>query len=337
MNLNFEHRSTAHCETGVISNLMNFYGIKLSEPMAFGIGAGLFFVCMPFVPFKGNMMKFSFRTLPGAVFKHSMKNLKIKVGRKNRFFNKEKAMKKVDDLLAQGIPVGNVVGLYFLPHTPLRIHFNAHHLCVIGKEGDIYTVSDPTVASIQNLSSDVLKKVRFSRGMLRPQGKMYWIKEKPNESLDLKSAIIKGIKTTCYNMLDIPILPIGVNGITSLSKQIRNIEKKYGEQDALFFLATLLQAMEEFGTGGAGFRFLYSAFLYEAAEVLQKMKLKVLAEEMSIIGDLWRAFALECGRKFKNRSNESCNELADRLLVIAEKEKRFFVSLRKFINTECKK
>ena len=335
MNLNFEHRSAAHCETGVVSNLLNFYGHSLSEPMVFGIGAGLFFVYMPFVPFKGNMMKFSFRTLPGDVFTHAMKNLQIKVGMKKRFFNKEKAMKAVDELLAQGIPVGNVVGLYFLPHTPLRIHFNAHHLCVVGKEGNEYTVSDPTVATMQKLSSQTLKKVRFSRGMLKPQGKMYWIKEKPTD-LPLRSAIIKGINTTCKKMLGVPFVPTGVQGIALLAKQIRKLEENYGEQDSLIFLATLLQAMEEFGTGGAGFRFLYSAFLQEAADVLNKPEMKAFALEMNTIGDLWRQFALECGRKFKNRSNESFNDLSNRLLNISNAEKNFFIRLQKYVKTECK-
>jgi len=331
MNINFEHRGAAHCESGVVSNLLNFYGYQLSEPMVFGIGAGLSFIYMPFVSFKGNMTKFSFRTFPGAVFAHSMKNLKIKVGEKKRFLNQEKAMKEVEKLLAQGIPVGNIVGLYFLPYTPLRIHFNAHHLCVIGKEGDEYTVSDPTVAAIQKLSSGNLKKVRFSQGMFKPQGKMYWIKEKPSGLLDLNNAIISGIQTTCRNMIGVPFVSIGVRGITVLSKQIRKLEAKYGEQDALLFLATLLQAMEEFGTGGAGFRFLYSAFLYEAADTLNNPGLKDFAVEMTSIGDLWRQFALECGRKFKNRSKESYDDLADRLLEISKKEKEFFVNLKKYI------
>ena len=337
MMLNFEHRSAAHCEAGVVSNLLNFYGIRLSEPMVFGIGAGLYFINMPFVSFKGNMSKFSFRTLPGGIFTHAMKNLQVKIGRKRHFFNEEKAMKEVDKLLAQGIPVGNIVGLYFLPYTPIRIHFNVHHLCIIGKEGDEYIVSDPTVPTIQKLSSVTLKKVRFSKGMFKPQGKMYWVKEKPSTSPDLHAAIMNGLKTTCKNMIGTPIFAIGVSGIVSLSKQIRKLEAKYGEQDALIFLATLLQSMEEFGTGGAGFRFVYSAFLYETADVLNKPEFKDFSEEMTKIGDLWRQFALECGRKFKKRNEESYDQLADRLLEIAAKEKEFFIALRKYVKTECKK
>ncbi|HRT53260.1 MAG TPA: BtrH N-terminal domain-containing protein, partial [Flavobacteriales bacterium] len=36
----FEHQQSAHCETGVLSNLMRFHGMRVSEPMAFGIGSG---------------------------------------------------------------------------------------------------------------------------------------------------------------------------------------------------------------------------------------------------------------------------------------------------------
>jgi hypothetical protein len=331
MTLNFEHRSAAHCESGVVSNLLNFYGYQLSEPLVFGIGAGLFFVYMPFVSFKGNMTKFSFRTLPGSIFSQTMKNLNIKVGKKNRFFNQNKAMKATDKLLEKGIPVGNVAGLYFLPYTPLRVHFNAHHLCVIGKEGDQYTVSDPTVSDMQTLSYNELKRVRFAQGMFKPRGKMYWIKKMPTTPPDIRQAVISGIKTTCRNMVGIPLAPVGANGIVLLVKQMRKLETKYSEEDALLYLAALIQVMEEFGTGGAGFRFQYSAFLFEAADMVNMPKLKDFAAEMNRIGDLWRLFANECGRKFKNRSDISYKELADKLMEIATAEKRFFVDLRKEI------
>jgi hypothetical protein len=52
---------------------------------------------------------------------------------------------------------------------------------------------------------------------------------------------------------------------------------------------------------------------------------------MNNIGDLWREFALECGRKFKNRSTLSYNELADMLMKIATAEKKIFVALKKYI------
>jgi len=330
MIINFEHRKAAHCETGVTSNLLHFYGYKVSESMIFGIGEGFLFVYIPFVPFKGNSMKFSFRSFPGAIFACAMKKLHVKIGMKKRFANKEEAMKEMDELLEQGIPVGNVVGLFHLPYSPVRTHFNAHNICVVGKEGDEYIISDPNWHNtFQKVSYNDLMKVRFAEGAFRPRGKMYWVKEKPTNLPDLHSAILSGIKKTCMLMVAVPIPFLGVRGIVTLSKQIRKLEEKYGEKDAILYLASLVQAIEEIGTGGAGYRYMYGVFLYEAAEVLNEPKLKDYSLEMNHIGDLWRQFALECGRKFKNRSEASYDDLADKLIEIAAAEKKFFLALKK--------
>ena len=337
MIINFEHRSASHCETGVTSNMLNFYGHQLSESMIFGIGDGLVFVYIPFVPFKGNSMKFSFRSFPGSIFATAMKKLHIKVGVK-RFSDREEAMKELDNLIAAGIPVGNVVGLYHLSHAPARAHFNAHNLCVVGKEGDQYIISDPCWhTTLLNISSEELKKVRFAEGAFKPHGKMYWIKE--NAVIpDMSRIILSSIKMTCIKMLGFPLgTPIGVRGIKLLSKKIRNLEAKYGEKDRMLYLASLVQAIEELGTGGAGYRYMYGAFLHEAADVLHDPKFKDFSIQMNSIGDLWRQFALECVRKMKNRSNETYNDLADRLLEISTAEKTFFTNLKKQVKTTDKK
>ncbi len=73
MKLNFEHHQTAHCENGVASNLLLNKGLKLSEPMIFGIGSGLFFVYLPFL--KVNFAPgYSYRPMPGAIFSKAAKD-----------------------------------------------------------------------------------------------------------------------------------------------------------------------------------------------------------------------------------------------------------------------
>jgi len=333
MIINFEHHPASHCETGITSDMLNFYGCQLSESMIFGIGEGLSFFYIPFVPFKGNSLKFAFRSFPGSIFTCSMKKLGVKVGIKKRFSNKEDAMKEMDELLFAGIPVGNVVGLFHLPYAPDRAHFNAHNLCVVGKEGDEYIVSDPTWhvthASLQRISYNDLMKARFSEGAFNPRGRMYWIKEKPVLA-NVGPVIESSIKKTCRNMLGVPFIPqLGVRGIVTLSKKIRKLDKKYNKKDATLYLASLVQAIEEIGTGGAGYRYMYGLFLHEAAEMLNEPKLEGFSVEMTHIGDLWRQFALECVRKFKNRNEASYDDLADRLVEIAAAEKKFFVALKK--------
>ena len=79
MKIDFEHRQAAHCESGVTSNLLwNASGGKITEPLAFGIGAGLFYVYVPFIKIN-NGPAIAFRTFPGHIFKRTCKSLDIPV------------------------------------------------------------------------------------------------------------------------------------------------------------------------------------------------------------------------------------------------------------------
>jgi len=48
MSVDFAHRQSAHCESGVVSSLMRFHGLDFDEPMVFGIGSlGIVFLLSP--------------------------------------------------------------------------------------------------------------------------------------------------------------------------------------------------------------------------------------------------------------------------------------------------
>jgi hypothetical protein len=329
MKIDFKHKQAAHCENGVTSNLLRFYGIALSEPMTFGIGSGYFFSHMPFIKLNG-MSVTSFRVLPGWIFKRVTHKLGIAVQRM-QFRNPEKAMSALDSLLEQGIPVGMLVGVYHLPYFPreYRFHFNAHNITVFGKEGDNYLVSDPVMENVETLSYEELIKVRFARGTYPPKGRMYHITRMPAQ-VDIKPAIIAGIRKTAKDMLTIPISMFGVDGIRFLAKKMRKWPEKMGTKQAALNLSQVIRMLEEIGTGGAGFRFIYAAFLQECAEILQKPWLNELSGEMTAIGDQWRDFAVHAARCFKNRDKgmTSYNDLAEMLNNIADREKKVFVQLR---------
>jgi hypothetical protein len=330
MKIDFQHNLAAHCENGVTSNLLNFYGIKLSEPMIFGIGSGYFFSHMPFYKLNGIAVT-SFRVWPGLIFKRVTRRLGISV-RRFKFRDPEKAMKELDKLLEKGVPTGMLVGVFLLPYFPkeYRFHFNAHNITVFGKEGDRYFVSDPIMENVETLSYEELKKVRFAKGTYPPSGRMYCIARVPEE-VNIKPAIIKGIRKTAKDMLTIPIPMFGIDGIRFLAKKMRKWPLKMGQKSAALNLGQVIRMLEEIGTGGAGFRFIYAAFLQECAEILQKPWLNDLSGEMTGIGDKWREFAVMAARCFKNRDKGQISyaQLADMLMDIADREEKVFVQLRK--------
>lgn len=340
MEINITHQPAAHCENGTISSLLRFYGINLSEPMIFGLASGLYFSHVPFVKMGGIALT-SFRTFPGVLFKRITKLLGIKTETR-RFLNKENAMKQLDTLLLEKhLPVGCVVGMYYLPYIPLayRFHFNGHNICIIGKDEDAneYSVLDTNVIQKETISYIELVKVRFAKGGTYPiMGQMYWITSVPKQLPDLKPIVFQSIKKVCREMTAYSgIIPwTGTRGILTLSKRIRSWEKKMGAREARLNLSQVIRMLEEIGTGGAGFRFMYAAFLQEAANLTGVTELNSFSERMTAIGDLWRKFAYQGARIIKKRNGESYtyDELGDILEQIAELEYDFFVDLRKLVN-----
>ncbi|KGO83718.1 butirosin biosynthesis protein H-like [Flavobacterium cauense R2A-7] len=331
METNFVHHQSAHCENGVASNLLKHQGINISEPMVFGIGSGLFFFYLPLLKVN-HAPAISYRPMPGFIFNKAAKRLGIKVKRV-KFSNPQSAQKALEDNLKNNIPSGLQVGVYNLTYFPdeYRFHFNAHNLVVYGKKDDTFLISDPVMETVTTLTEKELEKVRFAKGALAPKGQMYYPVAIP-AVIDWETAIKKGIKNTCNDMLA-PVPIVGVSAMRFLSRSIRKWPAKKGVKVANHYLAQLVRMQEEIGTGGGGFRFIYAAFLQEASVILKNEKLKELSLEMTTIGDLWRDFAVNAARVYKNRSNQTdvYNSLADELLKLADLEEAFFKKLKKAI------
>ncbi|MGG5576667.1 BtrH N-terminal domain-containing protein [Myroides sp. C15-4] len=329
MKIDFVHKQAAHCENGVASNLLSNQGIQMSEPMAFGLGSGLFFVYLPFVKVN-HAPAISYRPMPGLIFNRLAKRLGLKVKR-IKFNDKQKAQRELEAKIAQGIPCGLQVGVYHLPYFPdeYRFHFNAHNLVVYGKNGANFLVSDPVMATTTELTPAELEKVRFAQGAFAPKGQIYYPLSIPQQ-LDWEKAIVKAIKKTCNDMLA-PVPIVGVRGMRMVAKAIVKWPKKHGVPKANHFLAQMVRMQEEIGTGGGGFRFIYAAFLQEAATKINTPILNEFASEMTTIGDAWRDFAVNAARVYKKRKNgeDVYLSLSKELNALADREEQFFKKLKK--------
>ncbi|MDQ5984726.1 MAG: hypothetical protein CSYNP_00422 [Syntrophus sp. SKADARSKE-3] len=332
MSIAFRHGQSAHCENGVTSNLLRHYGIDVSEAMVFGIGSGLFFAYMPFVKLNG-LPASSFRPLPGTIFKRTAQRLGVPIYRK-KFRDPEAAMKALDSALEQDIPAGLQVGVFHLTYfpRPYRFHFNAHNLVAFGKENGRYLISDPVMEQPESLSYDELKRVRFAKGAFAPKGQMFYPVCIP-DNIDLAKACVKGIRKNCRDMLTIPVPFFGVKGIRLVSRAVKKWPDALGDKMASLYLGQFIRMQEEIGTGGAGFRFIYAAFLQEAALVLHNPRLRELSQEMTACGDRWRDFATMAGRIIKGRHSEgeSYPALSAILSEIADREQIIFSALKKAV------
>jgi hypothetical protein len=331
MKINFEHIQSAHCENGVTSNLLKHAGVNnITEPLAFGIGSGLFFIYIPLLKVN-NGPAISFRTMPGLIFKRTCNALDIPVVRKT-FSSPEKAERFLNECIEAGQPVGCQVGVYYLTYFPkeYRFHFNAHNLVVFGKEEDNYLISDPVMETVTTLTSFELDRVRFAKGVLAPNGQLYYPSARKEVSEEqIKKAIKSGIKRNVRDMLYIPGPVVGVAGIKYTANKIKKWRDKLGLKQAGTYLAQLVRMQEEIGTGGGGFRFMYGAFLQQAHAYHPNDTLLSVAEDFTKAGDLWRSAAVQAAGIYKGRlgSQQDFNTMADYLYEIAEVEKKAFKEL----------
>ncbi|MBN1108808.1 MAG: BtrH N-terminal domain-containing protein [Bacteroidales bacterium] len=326
----FRHIMAAHCESGTVAALLNHHGMKISEPMVFGIASGIFFAYLKTPGMEFPM--FAVRSMPGQVRTRFAARTGVKF-RTKKYRNPEKAEKELNELIDKGQPVAVQVDFFYMNYFPAwyRIHVNVHFVTVIGREGDKYFISDSYHPRIAEIDRESFLKGRFAGGSMAPKGFMFYPVSIP-ENVDLQKAIKDGLTGATKNMLKIPLPFIGIKGIRRFADKITGWPRYAKSEDYLadkIFRITIF--LEDQGTGGGGFRFLYASFLQEASKVLQNPRLEDMSREMMAIGDGWREVSLASAKIAKQRdfSKARLMEIGDLLRVRADMEESFFKRLDK--------
>lgn len=324
----FQHRQTAHCESGAISALLRHDGLDLSESMAFGLSGALTFAYIPLIKM-GGMPMIAYRMPPGFIIRGLTRALKIPM-HTERFRSPDAGAQALDRYLDAGRPVGLQTSVYWLPYFPpdMRFHFNAHNLVVYGRRDSQYLISDPTFEQPMVSDSASLSRARFVRGMLAPRGLLYFPRTVPTQP-DLRPLIQRALLRNARMLVKAPLPIIGVRGIRGLATKIRRLGRRHDTDEARnkLFIGHIVRMQEEIGTGGAGFRFLYASFLQESAVLLDSPKLEAVSRQLTDAGDEWRRFALFAAKMCKQRMAMDYDRLADQLELCAEQERAVFSQL----------
>jgi hypothetical protein len=325
---NFEHRQSAHCESGVMASMLTHYGLPMSEPMAFGLSGSLAFAYIPFVKVSG-MPLIAYRMPPGSIIRGLRKRLGISMVRR-RFRNADAGMAALNDALSSGRAVGLQTSVYWLPYFPdeMRFHFNAHNLIVFGREHDTYRISDPVFEDPVQCPPAALRKARFAKGLFAARGLMYYPSSVPTH-VDFEEAITKAIRSNYRLMQKAPLPILGIRGIRYLARDIAKQGRDASNSRHLkMFLAHIVRMQEEIGTGGAGFRFLYASFLQEAGHLLNNDELRQASGQLTEAGDDWRLFAMRASKMCRGHEPMNVDELAGVLNRCADQESAVWERLR---------
>jgi len=328
----FEHKMAAHCETGTVTALLNHAGMSITEPLVFGISGGIFFGYLKSsdLPFP----MFILRSKPGNIRKKISKRLGVKFHEKH-FRSPEVGESALDEAIRQGHPTAVQVDFFYMDYMAdwQRVHINAHYVIVFGVNGSNYLVSDSYYKQKSVLDKQKMLTARFAGGMMAPKGNMFYTDHIP-DNIDLEKPIITGIKRAAFNMTRLPIPFLGVKGIRMFAKKLnewpaiaRDIEDL---SDRVMKINIFL---EDQGTGGGGFRYMYATFLQQAAAIVKDDRLKIMSKEMMEIGDKWRNISYFAAKIGKNRDlgTERIKELSMMIYAQADEEQKFFNELYKLV------
>lgn len=252
-----------HCETVATGSLLGAAGVKLSEPMMFGLGEGLGFIYINLsslpLPFVGG------RTKPFALTTALCANLGAEC-QAIETTSKAKAWSSLEGPLTRGQPVGLQLDCYHLDYFSKPVHFAGHFVAAYGFDAkDVMLVDTAQQGSTQKASRKNLEAARFEKGPMAAKARS-WTIGAPKKPRDLREVTRKAIRANAREYLSPPFKGASYLGIGKLADSLPSWLEIAKNPAADLPLAALL--MEKAGTGGSLFRNFYRDFLAEAQEHL---------------------------------------------------------------------
>ncbi|MFF7791992.1 DUF4872 domain-containing protein [Streptomyces sp. NPDC007991] len=275
-------RGTQHCETSALGVLLRHQGLDLSEPMLFGLGAGL-----SFVYWDSRNMDFPF--LGGRVRPFELtRNLAAGLGLElvvQETGSARKAWENVATVIDAGLPVGLQLDSYHLDYFTSKVHFGGHVVALYGyDEHDAHLVDTEQQGGAVSTSLSSLARARAARGPMTARQRSFTLTA-AGKVPSLESRIIPAITECADAFLNPPIANLGHRGIEKAGQLVRTWLQRTGDPRRDLPQAALL--MERAGTGGALFRNLYRDFLAECAQLVDSGHLRTGHRLYSEAAGLW--------------------------------------------------
>lgn len=306
-----------HCETTTIGNLLANIGIDLSEPMIFGLGAGLGFIFW-------NMKTMNFPFIGGRVKPDTITDNVCKILDLNLIKHETTSVKTAWEVVKKQIdnskPVGLKLDSYYLDYFTTKIHFAGHYTTLYGYD-DIYAYLIDTVqqgSAVRALLENVTL-ARNEKGPMSSKNLSFTIEQR-SKLPDLRAIIPIAIVQNATDFLNPPIKNAGYKGIEKTSKEIIKWFKTSKNIENDFKIQALL--MERAGTGGGLFRKIYRDFLYESYTITLNKKIKLAYQLYDEIADMWTMVSTLFNQVGETKDIENINKASSILKTIANEEKK---------------
>ncbi|MFB9328733.1 BtrH N-terminal domain-containing protein [Paenibacillus aurantiacus] len=305
-----------HCETTAIGNLLQVEGVRLSEPMLFGLGQGLGFIYWDSkgldFPFIGGRVK------PDQLTANLASRLGLTFNIQETS-SVDKAWHNVRHCLDRGIPVGLKLDSYYLDYFTNKVHFAGHYAVVYGYNDEYAYMADTNQqGGLVETRLTSLSSARNAKGPMSSRNRSFTL-ERIDALPPLVPALRAALTNNARDYLNPPIRNIGNKGIVKMSSEILKWPSRIHNFEHDLCLIALL--MERAGTGGALFRNLYRDFLNECLEQLGDPKIERACRLFTEIAPLWVDVSASIDRAGRTGSLEELQHASKLLLEIAEQER----------------
>ena len=291
----FKLLETDHCVTGSMRHIYAYHNHPISEEMLLGLGGGVGFMYWHMKgidPFLGGRAK----GRSGQGFEQGAGS---RTGVLVEEFSTSSVHKAEDSLMAlleDEQPVMVQVDMGFLPYFDFGgfdYHFGGHMIVVCGydNKSNQVIVADRDKA-LHAISLEDLRKACGSKHKPFPPKHRWFTLDFTKKRLPSSEEVVAAIAEQTEAMLTPPIKNLGVKGIKKAAQMIPqwlDSADDVASRRGLFNNYIFIDATG--GTGGGLFRYMFSRFLQEAADITGMQELGESSAAFQTIGDKWQALA----------------------------------------------
>jgi len=319
----YENRTGEHCGSIAMRNLLHHYcRLDLSEPLVFGLGAGVDLLLIEGHAFDPAVLVFGRSTSMEADVAHA-----LGVDYRERVeLDDDRAWEIARREVCEGRPTMLSGDIFYLDYREYKVHFPAHRFVMLGfdDEKQLAYVADRIDTEPQPCSYAALRRSRNPRGFFSTYnlwGRFgdtairYSLEEACARALEKAARRMLGRDAAEGPSLPDPAMRVtqGLSGLRAFAKQLED----WPDRDDCEGLASYTsQCLEKWGNGGGNFRHLYAAFLREARELapaLVDAEAPVLASRSAQQWTILSAHLWELGRTRSPDALAGCRCALDEL------------------------
>lgn len=281
------HLPGRHCASSGIRDLVEFHGIKLTEAMCFGIGAGLGIWRFP-TPNPSRLVHVRSQDLEEQFFRRIGLDFSW-----SQFADGPDSHRGLLEALDNGLPALLQTDIYYLPYYNSSTHFPGHVIVAWGYDPETQQilVSDTERTELQQVPFEAMQQSRFSETpMFTNRGNMF---APPTLAIDggMERIVTEAIRFCSERLLEgMPEF----GGIPAMEYWLGELDQWNDFEDWQWTARFTYQVIEKRGTGGGGFRLMYADFLDDAAAMLPRVATLGLPEMMREVAGAWTGLADAC-------------------------------------------